>query len=212
MSVSRSRSLLRSPVLVAALTLACANPAADKPHATVAEAKGTGRAASALALETYDITPLASKIGFVGAKITASHVGGFQRFSGKAEKLADGSGRVSVEIETDSLFADSDRLTGHLKSSDFFDVAKFPKATFVSTRIEPKTGDDYTIMGDLDLHGIKKSITFPAKVQKSANGLAVKAEFSINRKDFGIVYPGLPDDLIRDDVVIKLDLQAKTAP
>ena len=41
-----------------------------------------------------------------------------------------------------------------------------------------------------------------------SDALTVKADFAINRKDFNVNYPGKPDDLIRDNVVIKLDLQA----
>ena len=54
-----------------------------------------------------------------------------------------------------------------------------------------------------------KSISFPAKVSRIGEGVRVKAEFSINRKDFGVVYEGMRDNLIRDDVVIKLSLNAK---
>ena len=62
--------------------------------------------------------------------------------------------------------------------------------------------------GVLDLHGVQKSITFPAKIDVSDSEVGVKAEFSINRKDFKIAYAGAPDDLIRDDVLIKLDVKA----
>ena len=66
--------------------------------------------------------------------------------------------------------------------------------------------------GNLDLHGVTKSISFPADIQISDNEVAVKAEFAINRKDFNINYPGRPNDLIRDNVVIKLDLKATPGP
>ena len=87
---------------------------------------------------------------------------------------------------------------------------KFPKATFTSTEI--KAGGDkgatHTVTGELDLHGVKKTISFPATLAVTADGATGTAEFSINRKDFGLVYPGKPDDLIRDDVGIKLSLKA----
>src|SRR5437588_8118911 len=59
---------------------------------------------------------------------------------------------------------DEDELTGHLKTPDFFDVAKYPKATFVSTKIERNTtgGATHTVSGNFDLHGVKASISFPA--------------------------------------------------
>ena len=94
-------------------------------------------------------------------------------------------------------------LRKHLKSPDFFDVEKFPTATFKSTAIE-KTDDGHTITGDLTLHGVTKRVSFPATVTVTDGQVTANSEFSINRNDFGIVYPGMPDDLIRDLVVIKL--------
>ena len=70
----------------------------------------------------------------------------------------------SVVVEMASVKSDDEKLTGHLQSPDFFDVAKYPKATFESTEIK-KGGDKgatHTVTGNLDFHGVKKSITFPA--------------------------------------------------
>jgi len=151
-------------------------------------------------------------VEFTAAKVTRHHDGGFTKFNGAID-LVNGKveeSKVSVDIETSSVFTDTPDLTKHLQTPDFFDVQKFPKATFTSTKIvadSSKGQDSYTVTGDLDLHGQKKSITFPATIQVTADDVSVKAEFSIDRKDFGIVYPGFANDLIRDDVVIKLDLK-----
>jgi polyisoprenoid-binding protein YceI len=75
------------------------------------------------------------------------------------------------------------------------------------TSVEP-AGAKQTVTGNLELHGVTKSITFPADIQITDDAVAVKAEFAINRKDFNINYPGKPNDLIRDNVVLKLDLKA----
>jgi len=64
------------------------------------------------------------------------------------------------------------------------------------------------VTGDFNLHGQTKSITFPAKITVTDAEVSVDSEFSINRKDFGIVYAGKADDLIRDDVVIRLKLNS----
>src|SRR5213076_3352646 len=95
----------------------------------------------------------------------------------------------------------------HLKSPDFFDVQQFPIATFSATAIE-ESGAQQKVTGNLDLHGVTKSISFPANIQVADDAVTVKAEFAINRRDFNINYPGMPNDLIRDNVVIKLDLHA----
>ena len=87
---------------------------------------------------------------------------------------------------------------------------KFPKASFVSTKIEEGAGQ-FNVTGNLDLHGVKKSITFPANIQVTADAVSVDANFAINRKDFGIAYAGKADDLIRDEVVMKLALKVPKA-
>jgi len=119
--------------------------------------------------------------------------------------------RVSVEIDMKSVYTDTDQLTGHLQTGDFFEVDKYPKSTFSSTRIVPdatKGVGNFTVTGDLEMRGVKKSVTFPATITVTPTDVTVNSEFAINRKDFGIVYAGKADDLVRDDVVIHLDLKA----
>ncbi|MGB7210199.1 MAG: YceI family protein [Pyrinomonadaceae bacterium] len=200
---------------------ACEDPAANKPKATtsdsstnktanVANVANTGTTSAKS--EELNITPENSAVTFVGSKVTGKHDGGFKAFTGNIN-LVNGKAEestVSVDIDANSVFADDPGLTKHLKSPDFFDVAKFPKATFKSTKIEAgaKAPDTHTVTGDLELHGQTKSITFPATITVAEDSATVKAEFSINRKDFGIVYAGKVDDLIRDDVVLKLNVKA----
>lgn len=201
---------------------ACEDPAANKPKAATSEpsankpanvtnAANTGTASSAKS-EGLSITPENSAVTFVGSKVTGKHDGGFKAFTGTIN-LVNGKAEestVSVDIDANSVFADDPKLTEHLKSPDFFDVAKFPKASFKSIKIEvgAKAPDTHTVTGDLELHGQTKSITFPATITVAEDSATVKAEFSINRKDFGIVYAGKADDLIRDDVVLKLNVKA----
>jgi len=199
-------------LLIAVLAFGCANPAANKPQASVGKAAPDAGSPAPAGAETLIIAPENSKVEFVAAKVTRSHNGHFEQFTGSidlAGSSADQS-RVTIDIETGSVMTDEDQLTGHLKTADFFDVAKFPKATFVSTKIEPRRdkadANTYDVTGNFDLHGIKKSITFPANIQIGPDRVAVNAEFAINRKDFGIVYAGKADNLIRDGVVIRLTL------
>src|SRR6266705_4358718 len=147
-------------LLIAVLAFGCANPAANKPQASVG--KAAPDAGSPAGAETLIIAPENSKVEFVAAKVTRSHNGHFEQFTGSidlAGSSADQS-RVTIDIETGSVMTDEDQLTGHLKTADFFDVAKYPKATFVSTKIEPAAagGATHSVTGNFDLHGIKKSI------------------------------------------------------
>jgi polyisoprenoid-binding protein YceI len=210
---------------------ACKNPADGKTAATVGEAKpetatppatppaaapGTPAAAPAAAgTVKYAIAPDTSKLTLLGSKPTHTHTIQVHKFEGSVE-VADGkpeSAKVNVTIDMKSIEADDPKLTGHLQSPDFFDTAKFPTATFTSTEI--KAGGDkgatHTITGNLEMRGVKKSISFPATVALAADKVSVKSEFVINRKDWNIVYPGMADDLIRDEVVVQLDLNAPVA-
>jgi polyisoprenoid-binding protein YceI len=204
-------------LIVAALAYSCADPAADKPKATVENAAPESNSPKP-AGETLVISPENSKVEFVAAKITRSHQGSFKQFSGKIELVPKfiPDSRVTIDIDAASVVADDPQLTAHLKTPDFFDVVKFPKATFVSTKIEPISAGDtktFNITGNLELHGVKKSITFPANIQVTPESVAVDADFAINRKDFGIVYAGKADDLIRDGVAMKLALKVpRTKP
>jgi polyisoprenoid-binding protein YceI len=199
---------------------ACEDPAANKPKATTAESTTNANAApantgTATALKQGEVLAINnenSKVSFVGSKVTGKHDGGFNKFSGNIN-LVNGKAEessVTVDIDVASVYTDTDGLTKHLQTGDFFDVTKFPKATFTSTKIVPdgSGAGKYTITGDLELRGVKKSITFPATITIGDADVAVNSEFSINRKDFNILYAGKADDLIRDDVVLKLDLKA----
>ena len=192
---------------------ACENPADNKAKAVTAESNSPTTTARQTKGENLPITPDNSKIEFAGSKVTGKHDGGFKQFSGNIDLVASKAeeSQVAIDIVMNSVYTDADGLTKHLQTGDFFEVEKYPKATFVSTKIDPDTAkgaDNYTVTGDLEMRGQKKSVTFPAKITVNANEVAVNSEFSINRKDFGIVYAGKADDLIRDEVVIKLDLQS----
>jgi polyisoprenoid-binding protein YceI len=194
----------------------CANPAANKPKASVGNAAPESNTAKPAGGETLTITPDNSKVEFVAAKVTRSHNGSFKQFSGTIDLLNSDPVQsvVSISIDTASVITDEDDLTHHLKTPDFFDVAKFPKATFVSTKIEPGTanGATHAVTGNFDLHGIKKSISFPATIQVAPTSVSVTAEFAINRQDFKLTYPGKADDLIKDGVVVKLTLNVPRKP
>lgn len=196
---------------------ACEDPAANKVRAVTSTASTTTanpqRPVTPAKGDSLKVTPENSTVLFTGSKVTGKHEGGFNKFSGAIE-LVNGKpeeSRVYIEIDTGSVFSDADKLTEHLQTSDFFEVKRFPSASFSSTDIAADTANGanvYTVTGDLELRGVKKSVTFPATIVVSPADVTAYSEFSINRKDFGIVYAGKADDLIRDDVVIKLNLKA----
>jgi polyisoprenoid-binding protein YceI len=201
-------------VVLSALVLlaACGNPATNKSQAVTGEAAPVNP--QTVGGQKYSITPENSKVEWIGSKVTGHHNGSFQKFSGQVDYSGNPeTSRVEINIDSSSITADDPKLTEHLKTADFFDVAKFPQATFVSTAIKPggDKGASHTVTGNLTLHGVTKAVTFPATIAATPEAITVDSSFSINRKDFGINYAGAVDNLIRDDVVLTLKIRATKA-
>lgn len=179
----------------------------------------------------------ASKIEWVATKISTYHTGTINIKSGeltvKDSTISGGNfvldmNSILVSGPEGSDAKKNEKLQGHLKSGDFFDVAANPEATFAITAVAPFSGSasdttdprqesiskykvanpTHTVSGNLTIKGVTKNITFPAKITIADNSVDAIAKFNINRKDWGIVYPGQPDDLIRDDIHLGIALKA----
>lgn len=211
----RSTALTLAALSIVAAA-ACKDPNANTARATTsAPVVAAPTAPAASASERLAINPATSTVGFTGAKVTGSHNGSFPTFTGTIDldPARVENSRISVDVDTTSVTTDTERLTTHLKSADFFDVERFPRATFTSTAItEGGTGGaTHTITGNLALHGVTRAVSFPARVTVTPGEVSATAEFVINRREFGIVYAGMPDNLIRDDVAMHLSLRAPRA-
>jgi polyisoprenoid-binding protein YceI len=178
----------------------CGGASSTKPNPGKPAATGGGA-----------INPENTKITFVGTKENGEkkHDGGFKAFSGTLTPIPGDvtASTISVEIDTDSLYSDNPKLTGHLKSPDFFEVKKHPKASFVSTAIKAeKKGDNtHVITGKLTLHGTEKEISFPAKVALTDELVTLDSTFPIDRTQFGITYgPGKVDNEVKITVSAKV--------
>lgn len=125
---------------------------------------------------------------------------------------------VEASIDVASVDTGVAQRDTHLKSPDFFDVARFPTMTFKSTSVT-KAGDHYDVTGDLTLHGVTKKVVLkldePGKEETGMDGKSVHRGFSatttINRKDFGLTWNGTlksGDSVLGDDVKIELDVEA----
>jgi polyisoprenoid-binding protein YceI len=195
-------------ILLATLFMACGK-VGDAPEAKTGEAVTVTQGSGG----EYRIDTTQSKIGWKAAKVTRAHDGGFRQFDGTVNVNGDSVTAVHLTIQTSSIWADDEKLTGHLKSPDFFKVEEHPTATFEADRFVPidSAGLTHMVTGNLMLLGATKSVTFPAKITVAGNEVKATGDFIINRKDWGIVYPGAPDDLISDDVRLLLDITAVKA-
>lgn len=208
------KATLFALVGLSTLTLiSCENPADNSTAAKTSDARAVpaGTVTGNKWVFTED-----SRIEFIGSKLTGSHDGGFRKFDGHFHLDGDSlapSGHL-IEIDMNSTWSDDDKLTEHLKAPDFFNVAKFPTSTFVATGLRESTAGEkgtHQLTGNFTLHGVEKSIEFPVTVGQSADQLKIEADFYLNRFDFGIRYEGMKDDLIKKEVVIKLNLTAVPA-
>ena len=144
-------------------------------------------------VETYNVTATDSKVQFIGSK-----KGGFHNGS-----LAVKGGTVAVEggkitggkfvFDLNSIKTDAEKLDGHLKSPDFFDVAKNPEATFEITSVNYTSPTAVEVVGKLSLKGVTADVKFPAVVRSiDDKKLFVQANFNLDRTLFGINYgPGM---------------------
>jgi polyisoprenoid-binding protein YceI len=162
----------------------------------------------------YAINPENTTIGFEGTKDDGAHTGKFNKFAGDLyvnpeTKALEG---VAVEIQSDSLESDAPKLTDHLKNADFFDVNEYPTITFSSTKVEAKAGaeGEYTITGDLTLHGTTKELSFPATVTVADDKVTLKSEFKFDRTEYGMNYA--PDKVHKEvSVNVSVDASATAA-
>ncbi len=217
-----------APVMLVMLTVlaGCKDPTEGKTAATVSDAiqpapapvtaaPAEGEpAVPAAESKVYAFSGDGSTIGFEGSKVTGTHVGGFTAFDGTATVTGGDAltTQITLTIDMNSTQSDDPDLTTKLKSADFFNVEKFSTATFTSTSIAASpAGGSYDVTGNLTLHGVTKGITFPAEITIDGDTLKAGAEFSIDRNDWGIVYSGAADDLIRPNVLLYFEVNGSAA-
>ncbi|NTY63282.1 YceI family protein [Mycolicibacterium sphagni] len=170
-----------------------------------------------LSAGTWALDPVHSTISFSVRHLVVSKVRGtFGAFSGAVTVAEDGTPSVTAEIDVASVHSGNEQRDAHLKAADFFDVEKYPTATFVSTSVTPD-GDDYRLEGDLTLKGVTRpvslALTFNGVNPGMGHGAVAGFEASVvlNRKDFGIDID-MPLEtggaVVGDKVTITLEIEA----
>lgn len=146
------------------------------------------RAAGAESLR-FRIQPEASEISFRATSRLMDAAGRFSRFSGEVvvDPAVLTSGRINLTIDTASLDTGIEMRDNHLRSSDFFDVERFPTVAFQSVRIEA-AGRRASVVGRLTLHGVTREIAVPIDVQITNTALVASGEFIVNRGEYAINY------------------------
>jgi polyisoprenoid-binding protein YceI len=133
-------------------------------------------------------------------------------FDGKDAKSFKGS----FTVKADSIFTNEPKRDDHLKSPDFFDVAKFPTLTFSTTSIKTAGKDKFKMTGDLAIHGITKAVTFDGEFLGTGKDpwgnekAGFTATTKINRKDFGLTWNKVLEAgglLVGEEVEIEIQIE-----
>ncbi|CAA7385763.1 YceI family protein [Chryseobacterium fistulae] len=129
--------------------------------------------------------------------------------------LVDGEFVIDMKSLMAGDVSDEDqvKLTNDLKSSNFFEVKKFPVAKFHLTKIIPLANSEYnsTVYGDVTIKGVRKTITFPANVYITQFTVIIEsAKFSLNRRDFKVFYQSsLKDYFIKNEMDIQFKISTE---
>jgi len=194
----RSKSLLAVALVLAALTLAGA------AHAT-----------------SWLIDPAHSSVGFSVRHIFAKVPGSFDKFSGSIEYDPANPTAASVKVDIDpaSINTKTQKRDDHLRSADFFDVAKFPTMSFQSTKVTKGEGNALSVEGNLTMHGVTKPVTLAVTFLGAGPAFGgqragFEATTKINRQDFGVSWNKTLDNgtMLGDDVDINIGIEAYTPP
>lgn len=204
------------PILFAATVISCKK---EKPvtseHTEVVTTKEGAQ---------YVVDTMNSKVEWKGYKIfkteNTSHFGSIKFESGditvKDGKLESGKFVANMaSLNAEDLKDDKEnqaKLNGHLKSADFFDVEKFPTASFEITKVTPAAEGDFNTLleGNLTIKGITKPAQFKANVNVKDGEVSIASEQKdINREDFGVKFQAPAENgVIKNEITLQINVKA----
>ena len=188
-----------------------------------AEGPKSDQATNSKDVTLYEVNVEDSQVEWTGQKIVYSHNGTVELSQGELKmegnKLVGGYFELEMNtIENLDLEdpKDNQKLVNHLKSKDFFDVKKYPKAIFEVTKaIEETNGENnYLLTGDLTIKGITRPLSFPARLEMEDETIKASATMTFDRSEYEIKYKSgsffenLGDNIIYDDVEMSIKLIA----
>ena len=109
--------------------------------------------------------------------------------------------KIDVSVDATTANTGNGLMNTHLKGAEYLDVKKFPLIQFSSQKIV-RSGGGFQVTGILDMHGVKKPITFPFTFVQTAAGGTFHGTFAVNRLDFKVGKPGDVDENINLDITV----------
>jgi polyisoprenoid-binding protein YceI len=147
----------------------------------------------------WELDPENSSAEFVCKHVLSKVRGMFSQPTGTVslDEVTPANSRIRAAIDVNSVTTGVEERDTHLKSADFFDVARYPAITFVSTSVGRSSATSYTVTGNLTMHGVTRPVTLAVTASppfNHAGGIrrGIEATTSVNRKDFGLrwEFPG----------------------
>ena len=178
-----------------------------------------GAVSTSFASQPYKIDPAHSTIGFKVHQYLTTVAGKFTRFSGTVDVDPDHPEKSSVvaKIEMASIDTGIAKRDTHLRSAEFFNVAKFPGITFKSRSVK-RTGENTgDITGDFTMHGVTKTIILHAKLlgdpKAAANAQRTRWQVTtapLNRREFGLLFSSGTEAIsgIGQEVTVDMEIEA----
>ena len=213
---SKFLSPLFAALILGTATISCGK---DKPVTSETSEVTTTREG-----QVYVIDTMNSRIEWKGFKVfkseNTSHFGTIKFETGdvtvkdgqleSGKFVADMATLENVDLKSDA--EQKSKLEGHLKSGDFFEVEKFPTASYEITNVTPLAEGDYNTLldGNLTIKGITKPVKFNANVAVSQGEVSIATEpTDIMREDFGVKFQvPVQNGLIKNEVNVQIRIKA----
>ena len=166
----------------------------------------------------YKVDPSHSSVGFSIRHLVSQVEGRFGKFEGQIQMdQADlKNSKVDFSVDAASINTDNEKRDAHLRGADFFEVEKYPSLSFKSKRVQPRGKDKLEVFGTMTIHGVSKDMSIPVTVLGVGPGFqgevaGYTSDFTINRKDFGIVWNTNLDkggSVLGEEVAIRVRVEA----
>ncbi|HET6981511.1 MAG TPA: YceI family protein [Myxococcaceae bacterium] len=204
---------------------ACSRETTSAPAASTGPEKASAPALpipSVPRTSKWELDPENSSAGFVCKHVFSNVRGMFQQPSGTVflDEATPANSRVNATIKVSSITTGVEERDTHLKGPDFFDAAKYPDITFVSSSFSKSSATSYSVTGNLTMHGVTKPVTLAVTAPppfNHAGGIrrGIEASASVNRRDFGLVwdFPGEGTGVVvGDNIKIAIDAELVLQP
>jgi len=171
-----------------------------------------------MATTKWQFDPAHSEVLFRVRHLMISNVtGSFDKFTAAVEMTDDQleTAQITFTADVDSITTKNEQRDGHLRSPEFFDVSKYPTISFVSTKLESISDKEYTLFGNITIHGVTKNIQLHVEhggviIAHGHTRTGFNVDGKINRRDFGLTWHSITETgsvVLGDDVNISACIQ-----